>query len=266
MSNGRPQSGDPFSVAYSRQGRRAAKRQAPGQQPGGQGLGQGPQGPGPYEGYGFDMPPGCPPTPGNALETCLRALQVMLGRTFQLNDLAPWIHPPFRATFNCEHVEAVIGPSAALDAAGNAAAVALAAAASGPGFTVPVLVMNAATDFVNLFTLTPQQSNMARIKSWGISPGNAGAKNLETRLLTASVGGTPSPPNPFLSSAEVSEHQDAFLLLQPRQTMAVQARILDVTSPTLVDFGICFWTWPIKRRRDDEQGTLLNPGYGLNCE
>lgn len=263
--NGRPQAGDPFSRAYSQQGNPAAARRT-GQPAPGMGAVQSPSPHDPFKGYGFDNPmPNCAPSPQDALLSCIRAFQETIASTFQLADLAPWIHPTYRAVFNCEHVQFVIGPSSALDAAGNAAAVALAAAASGPGFTVNVLQMETAASFVDLFTLTPQQGNMIRIKSWGISPGNAGAKNLATKLLAATVGGTPAPPNPFISGADVANHQDAFVLLNSTQTLKVQAQIRDLSSPTLVDFGICYWIWPINKRSDSKEGTLLRSGYKVDC-
>ena len=192
MSNGAPLAGDPFSMAYGRPQQRvsphgpfaqqqrakqeldAARSQAQERNEAARNQ---------YAGYGFKVPgPECPPSPTQAIYECIQAFQQVLGETFQLADLAPWIHPTFRANFTCKSAQAVIGPDAATDPAANAVANLLASAASGPGFTVPVLEVSAANQFVTLFTVSPQQGEMARVKSWGIDSGNAGDKAIAMSL------------------------------------------------------------------------------------
>jgi len=275
-----PQAGDPFSRARSQSksvsphspyGRKLAEEKARQQAAhqnldrkglkGLNGLGE----PGAYAGYGFD--PGgtqCPPSPTDAIMGCIDALKEMLGETFQLADLAPWIHPPFRTRdYTCKSAQAVVGPTLAASAAGNAAAVALAAAASGPGYVVPVVEVSAVGVGVPIYSIKPVQGEMARIKSWGLTPGNVAPKLIKVSVFGGTLGSSePSPPDPFISGAAIGDQQETFALLAGNQQLEVRVALRDLLSPTLVTFGICFWTWAVNKRTDSKEGTLLRPGYG----
>lgn len=263
-----PRAGDPFSQAYSgprnngRKQRPKNERLSPHSPARARGLGD--ADPNKYAGYGISLPGAqCAPNRVDALTDCLQALREILGETFQLADLAPWIHPPYRARSLSTSQLAVVGPTAAADAAANAVAVALAAAASGPGFTVPVIEVSATSDAATLFTVSPEQGEMARVRSWGIDSGSAGDKAIFLRLQGTTVGGLPSAPDPFISGAVVSQHQDVFALVPGGGALSVRVGLHDLTTPTLVTFGIEGWFWPVNKRVDSKEGTLLRSGYGV---
>ena len=254
MSNGiqqTPQAGDPFSRAYASHGLKPSPPKAADA----------------YQGYGFGKGrgAGCPPSPEDAITQCLYAMQDVLGETMQLAELAPWIHPSWRGQWQTRYVQAVLSVTAALDPVANAVGVALAAAASAPGFPVAVLEMGGAGDFQDLVVLTPQASQMVRLKSWGISGGNAGPKGLAVRLAAQTAGGPPSAPNPFLGGPASADQEETFALVQPDQTLKVQVGLRDLTSPTLVEFGMSFWTYPVPKRTDGSKQSAIGGGYGLEC-
>ena len=223
--------------------------------------------PGRWAGQGFSPPTEpCPPLPLDALKQCLNAIQTMLADTLQTADLVPWIHPTIRSRPMCEHVQAIISTTAALNPVTNAAGIALQAALTVGTFVPPLLEMTSPTDFRTLYTLMPQQSQTARIASWGIDTSNTVPANLIVRVQSANTAAaTPSPPNPFLSSHEVAAHQPTFILLQPDQPLSIQVAMQDLTSPALVDFGIYYWLFPVNKRIDNREGIRLRDGYGVDC-
>lgn len=251
--------GDPFSQAYRRNGGAAPPRS----------MGRVPM---EYAGYGLTLPNGpggCPPGPQQALEDCVRAAQQLLEQTIQIADPVPWQAPPFRSMYRNEHKQAVLSTTAAFNAATNAAGIALRAANSVGGalaYTPDLLEMGSATDFKTIFELHPPQAKVARVVSWGISPGSIGAMNLAVKVFGATLSGPPSPPNPFLSGHEVSDHQPTFFLVQPDQVFTVQVALRDVTAPTLVDFGVCYYLFDVTKRVDSKEGMLLKSGYGMDCK
>lgn len=222
---------------------------------------------GQWEGYGIQPThPGCPPAPTDALEECIRAFTQIFEDVLQISDLAPWIHPPFRSRFVCEHRRAVLSTDVALNAATNAAGIALAAAQNTvvAGF-VPLLEMTTAGDFQTLFTLDVPRSNAIRVKSWGITVTNGAAEALTVNIRAGTTAGPPGPPNAFISGAAVADHQPTFFLMQAGQQLRVQGILANLLSPLLIDFGICYWLFPVTKRVDDRNGTRLRSGYGLDC-
>jgi len=223
--------------------------------------------PGRYAGQGFSPPTEpCPPQPLDALKQCLNAFQTMLTDTLQVSDLAPWIHPTFRSRPMCDHVQGIISTTAALNAVTNAAGIALQAALTVGTFVPQLFEMASAADFQTIYTLQPQQSQTARIMSWGIDTSNTTPSNLIVRVRAATTAAaTPAPPNPFLSTHVVAAHQPTFILLQADQELQIRVGMQDLTSPALVDFGICYWFFPVNKRVDNREGTRLRDGYGVDC-
>jgi len=219
-----------------------------------------------FSGYGFPgTGPDCPPDPGDAIAECIRAAREILEGTLQLSEIAPWTTEPFRAHTENEHVQAVLSTTAALNPAINAAGIAL-QAANTVGANVPLLLeMSAVGEYVTLYELRPAQTFMARVKSWGLSAGLAGPKAVGVTLRGATVGGVPTPPNQFLSSYPVNQHEPVFVLMQPDQTLAVRVRLEVLVSPVLLDFGICTYHWPVNKRKDTPKGAILRSGYGADC-
>jgi hypothetical protein len=221
-----------------------------------------------YKGYGFDLPgPGCPPPPGDALEECVRAAQQVLANTHQRFQKMPWIDPSFRARpLQCDHRQVVLSTTVGFNAATNASGILLAAANTSPGFPVPLLEMDADNDGQPIFDVEPQQGYMIRVVSWGVSFGPSGPKSVTLRAKGSTVGGTPNPPSAFVSGYQASSHQDAFFILQPKQKVTIEAVLNDPTAgPVLIDFAACFWLWPINKRMDSPEGTILRSGYGVDC-
>lgn len=249
-----PQSGDPFARAYGRNGNtaRACKpRQL--------------ETASKYAGY---VDQGLTDDPASDMLRCVQAMQSLLSGTLQRTDLAPWIHPPFRSRFICDHVQAVLSVKAAFDAAANAAGIVIKAGADQlgvPPISVPLLEMSGAGDYQTLFEFSPTAAHVIRMKSWGISPGNAGVKNLVVRVEGGTIGGLPSAPNPFISDAEVSSHQDVVFMIQPSQSVRVKVALRDLLSPTLLTFGFCYWIFPVTKRMDSREDTMLRDGYGVDC-
>lgn len=265
-----PASGDPFALAYAKGGNAAQAARAEADR-----LKQADEDvrreQNRYKGYGISTPgTGCPPTPDEALVECVRALQGILADTIQLYKKVPWTEPPFRARQRCAHAQAVLSTDAATNAATNAAGALLQAANTIPGtptFTPPLLEMTAATAFLPLFTIAPPQGFMVRVSSWGVSFGPSGPKSVILRVRGSTVAGaSPAPPEPAISSHQANQQQDAFVVLHPKQTVVVEGRLRDVAAgPVLVDFGVCFWSWPVNRRVDSEEGAILRSGYGVDC-
>jgi hypothetical protein len=257
MSGNLPPSGDPFAAAYATNGAaRPNPQQALAQQASR------------YKGYGFAPPgSGCPPSPGDALEECVRAAQQVLANTTQRYQKMPWIDPSFRARpLQCDHRQVVLSTSATFNAATNASGLLLQAANEAPGFDVALLEMDSGTDAQPIFSIEPQQGYMARIKSWGVSFGPSGPKAVTLRAKGSTVGGSPNPPSPFVSGTPADQHQDAFFILQPKQTVTIEAVLNDPTAgPVLIDFAACFWLWPINKRMDSPEGSILRSGYGVDC-
>jgi hypothetical protein len=197
-------------------------------------------------------------------------MQQILKDTLQMHQLAPWIHPPFRARSFCDFERVVLSTTAALNAGVNAAGVALQGALTVPG--VPPFVprleeMAAAGEFRTVFTLSNPLNVTTRVSTWGITITNVNPQGVLLRVNAGSVaGGPPSPPNPLLSTADVEGHQSVFLLLRGKQVLQIQAALRDVTlSPAVIDFGICAWSWPVRNRVDSPEGVIPRTGYGQNC-
>ena len=232
------------------------------------GLGQGNDS---YQGYGVPTPRApCPPGPEQALVECVRAMQQILKDTLQMAQLAPWIHPPFRARSFCGFERVIVSTTAALNAGVNAAGLALQAALTVPG--VPPFVprleeMAVAGEFRTIFTLSNPQNVVTRVASWGVEVTNVNQQGVLLRVRAGSVaGGPPSPPSPLLSTADVEGHQPVFLVLQGNQVLQIQAALRDVTlSPAVVDFGVCAWSWPVRVRDDSPEGVIPRTGYGTDC-
>jgi hypothetical protein len=214
--------------------------------------------------------PVCPPQPGDALEECIRAARYLLTDTTQRHEKVPWIEPPYLARWECKHTQSVISTTVALNAATNAAGLLMLAANTYPGtpaYTPAILPMASTSDFQTVFTLEPQQGYMARIKSWGISAGPSGPKSIQVRVRGSTAGGTPTAPDPFLGSFQSAQQQDTFVILQSKQALSVEVALRDVAAgPVLVDFGICYWLWPVNKRTDTPDGAILRSGYGLDCK
>jgi hypothetical protein len=228
------------------------------------------QGPnGPWAGYG--MPSPAQGQQGNiqALQGCIQAFSDMLGSQLQNTDLAPWIHVPYRGRRLCEHRLVVLSVAAAVDPVTNAAGIALAAALNSvvPG-TAALLEMPTATAWVDLFTFAVERSSEAYFESWGISQANHVNEALEVGLQGGTAGGLPTPPSPYLSSHEVYQHEPANFMTAENQGLTVKIRLLDTTTPLVVNFGVCFWTYPVTNRRDnrDRNATNLRTGFGPDCD
>lgn len=249
--------GDPFSQAYQANGRSATP---PGPQVARPGENK-------FAGYGFDQARNCPPTPVDELGRCVEAMKQIMADVIQMADIVPWIHPPFRSRFLCDPVTAVLSTTVGFNPATNAAGLALVAANTVPGvppFVPTLLEMPAAGTFLPLFSLNPPPSQPIRIKSWGISS-SGGPKSVLIRIKASTVGGAPTPPDPLLSSHQVSQHQDTFVVLQPDQSLVVEVSLRDTTAPVLIDFGICYWIWQTNKRIDTREGMVLRDGYSLEC-
>lgn len=225
----------------------------------------------PYAGYGINLPGSqCPPRPEDALIECIRAMQQILKDTLQISDLAPWIHPPFRARSFSDFTRTIVSTTVALNAGVNAAGVALQAANTVPG--APALVpaleeMSAAGEFQTIFEFSNPINVATRVSTWGITVNNVVPEGVLIKVSAGSVaGGPPSAPNPLLSSAEFSSHEPVFLLVQGKQTVQIQVALRDVTgSPAVIDFGITAWSWPVRNRDDSPEGLISRSGYGLDC-
>lgn len=262
-----PRAGDPFSRHRQRGGAPSTMEQALGSLGGG---GRRQQQPAPGAGYGLVAPPACPPSsPQQSLKECLRAGQQMLEDTIQLEERVPWTDPPFHARWVPDFAQIVLGPTAALNAVGNAAAAALVAAntlAGPPAFAPTLVTFAAAGQFVDLFTITAPQGHMIRISSWGIDSGNLAPRFLATGIRASTVGGTPTPPNPFLGSAESLEQEPTFILLYPGQEVTIRGTLRDTNTAALLGIGVHFWIWPVNKRVDSKKGAILRSGYGADCD
>jgi hypothetical protein len=217
-----------------------------------------------------NLDPACPPTPQESIAECLVALKQMLRDTLQISELAPWIHPPFRARSFCGFTSSILSTTAALDAGVNAAGVALQGALTVPGtpaFVPPLLEMSSVGDFQTIFELKQPINVVTRIMSWGTTVNNVLPEGVIYKVSAGSVaGGPPSPPSPRLSSADVAGHEPVFLILQGNQTLKIEVALRDTTlSPAVVDFGICAWSWPVRNREDSPEGVIPRSGYGLDC-
>ena len=155
----------------------------------GSGLGQS----GPYAGYGFpSINPACPPTAEESLADCIRAMQQILKDTLQIGELAPWIHPPYRARSFCDHRTAIVSTTVALNAGVNAAGVAIRDALAVPGtppLITPLLEMSAAGDFQTIFELSNPVNIATRVSTWGITVSNVLPESVLIRVATGSVAG-----------------------------------------------------------------------------
>jgi hypothetical protein len=196
-------------------------------------------------------------------------MQQVLEDALQITDLAPWIHPPYRAHSFCEHTRSVLSVTAAVNPVANAAGIALQGAVSSPGYNVPLLEMTAANDFQVIYSLDVPYSSNARVKSWGITVGNGLPESVIVRVKApGNTGGEPTPPNAFLSSHPSNEHSEVFLVGKGGQRIDIEVGIRDFANPTpfLLDFGICGWIFPIDKRVDSREGTRLRGGYGVDCK
>lgn len=263
MASNMPGSGDPFSRAYSKGGSRKKSAQKPAQKKPAQKSGMGSMND-PYAGYVPGMET-CPPLPTQALEECLRSAVDLLEDTLQITDLAPWIHPPYRSTYYCKDARAVVSTTAGVNAVTNASGIALAAANSA-FVTLTPLEMESTTKPVTIFRLETPQATAIRVASWGITNLTGPPEQVEIRVRAATTYGTPGPPNPGISGAQVSDHQPTFFIMQGGQDLEVQVRLRDVTQgPALLRFGICYWEYPISKRTDSRDKTRLRSGYGTGC-
>jgi hypothetical protein len=263
MSGALQPGGDPFAAAYARANGQTAAAQADQLVLGRQAaLAQRDR----FAGYGFPgTEPSCPSSPDDTIAECIRAGREVLEGTIQLHELVPWTVEPFRAHSTNQHIQAVLSTTAAFNAAINAAGLLL-RTANTVGTDAPALLeMASAGEFMTLFEIQPPQTFMARIKSWGLSAGPAGPKVVQVRLRAATVGGSPTPPNQFLSSYPVNQQEPVFALLQPDQALRVDVRMIVLTAPVLLDFGICTYHWPVGKRKDTPKGAILRSGYGQEC-
>lgn len=263
MASNMPGSGDPFSRAYAGKGGGGARKKSTPKKKPAKKSGMGSMND-PYAGYVPGMET-CPPLPTQALEECLRSAVDLLEDTLQISDLAPWIHPPYRSAYYCKDVRAVVSTTAGVNAVTNASGIALAAANSTFVALTP-LEMESAAKPVTIFTLKTPTSSAIRVASWGIANLTGPPEQVEIRVKAATTYGTPGPPNPGISGAQVSDHQPTFFLMQGGQDLEVQVRLRDVTQgPALLRFGICYWEYPISKRTDSRDKTRLRSGYGTGC-
>lgn len=227
----------------------------------------------PPPGAGYGLAPAQEPCPSGdpqfALKECIRAAQQLLEDTIQRAESVPWEHPPYRARWVCDFVQVVLAPTAALNPVGAAAGAAILAAntLAGPPAYAPTLVpIPAAGSFQTIYQVSPPQGNMIRIASWGIDSGNVAPRFVAMGIQAATVGGPPSPPNPFSGGAEAAEQEPTFALLQPDQNLRLTATLRDLNTAALLDIGVCYWIWPVNKRVDSRQGTILRSGYGTGCD
>lgn len=266
-----PQSSDPFALAYARDRGMSAAEQAAQLVARGQAKAERKD---KYAGYGVPDPgaPCGPQSPADALAECIRAGREVLAGTIQLHELVPWTEPPYRAIPQNTFVQAVLSTTVGFNAAVNAAGLAM-QAANTVGTNAPVLLeQSSATDWKTLSmdptkaTAQATQTHMMRIKTWGISFGAAGPKAAKIRTRAATVGGSPPPPNPFVSSYQADQQEDTFVILQPDQALNVDVQLEVVVAPVLIYFALIGWSWPVKNRKDKPEGAILRSGYGLECD
>ncbi len=227
----------------------------------------------PMPGYGLErkVPP-LPQWSSNPiaeLEKCISAFARVYEQTLGTSDLAPWVHPPYRSRTRCQSVRAILNVPAALNAAANAAGIALAAAHS-TIVPIPVLtpaVAPAFTDAQLLFSIASQRGFVIKVKSWGVDVVNAPNEALEVLVSGGSAGGVAEAPNPAISSALVELHQKADSIITENKLLEIRVRnrtqALPVATPLLLEFGICFWEFPVDRYTDNKDTTRLNGGYGV---
>jgi|GEM_PF-3494245 len=226
-----------------------------------------------YAGYGLERPPGSilPPHPLDALMECVEALKGVAEETLQITELAPWTTPPFRGRMRCEHVRGVIVTPAAVNAAANAAALALLAAlnATVPGNTIAITPPDPGTAAMPIFTIDDQRkpfAHLALVRSFGISVQNGVPEQLLVQLDGGTMGGLPAPPDPFISSHEVAKHQCANAIVRQGQDFVISVRNLDLTTPIVVQLGICYWIWPINPGDETKKGAAIQvSGFGQEC-
>lgn len=211
-----------------------------------------------------------PPQPEDALYECIQALQQILKDTLQISEPVPWVHPPFRARTVSKHVRVILSVTAGVDAAVNAAGLALQAALTVPGTPpyVPALVeMDAASDYQTIFEYVAPTNITTRFSSWGVTVNNVAPEGVVFKVNGGTLAaGPPDAPDPLLGSSDVPGHQPLFVLVQGKQSFALQAVLRDVTSsPAVIDFGIQGWNWPVRNDVDSPEGVIPRTGYGLDC-
>ena len=168
--------GSHWDRAYGNRGQQPSRQQ---------GLGQ----PGSYAGYGLNQPrPQCAPTPEQALQDCIRAMQQLLEGSLQMSELAPWIHPPFRGRSLCSRQRSILSTTAGLNAGLNAAGVVLQAALTIPGtppYVPPLLEMDNIGEYQTILAYTSPQSAATRISSWGVEVTNVQPEGVLFRIQSA---------------------------------------------------------------------------------
>lgn len=227
-----------------------------------------------YAGYGISSSnPSCPPRPPlpeDALYECIQAMQQILKDTLQIAEPVPWVHPPFRARSICKHVRVILSVTAGVDAGVNAAGLALQAALTVPGTPpkVPPLVeMASAGDYQVIFEYKAPTNITTRFASWGVTVENVAPEGVIFKVSGGTIAaGPPDAPDPLLSSSEAAGHQPLFVLIQGKQSFQVQAILRNIlSSPAVIDFGICGWNWPVRNDVDSPEGVIPRTGYGLDC-
>lgn len=217
-----------------------------------------------YAGYGLEpaQKPLISQPPRQVVKGCIDAAREAFNdRVF---EPVPWVDPPYRGIDQCTFVRAVVNIPAAVDPVANAAGLVLAAAQS---TIVPITVLTptgASTGAVTLFTLTPPNSHVIKVRSWGITVVNNAPEAVRVLVQGGSAGGLASPPDPFMSSYLIGGQQPAHMILTADKTLTVQLSNLSPDA-LLIYFGICYWQFPVTHYTDDPRTTKLTPGFQEPC-
>ena len=220
-----------------------------------------------YAGYGLpDAPAPGSSSPQTAIEECLRAGGQILGDAIFRSEEVAWHEPPFNAQFFTRSVRFVLNIDAAVDAAANAAGLALIAAES--AFVAPssATTSGAALQYKPIFGFIPNQNQFLVIKSWGIEAVNVPPEAVNVRLRGGTVGGLGSPPDPAVSGFQVKDHQPTQLVVLQGKRLIVEIGQVNNDQPIYVKFSACFWVGKTTDASGTRESLLVKGGYGKGCK
>jgi hypothetical protein len=231
-----------------------------------------------YAGYGLpDARPLPQVFPSGSLAQAIRDAQKVLEGTLFTTDFAAWQRPPYKSVYFTDYRRTILNIDAGVNAAANAAGLALNAAETTFAPLNPVMRTTVGAGLLQFGTLAnalwsrvPNDSLVMVIESWGIECVNAPPEALAVRLIGNPLGGLGSgggnAPNPAVSSSQASDHQRTKLIVAPNQALAVQIGNVTNMTPLFVKFSVSGWVFPVTRFVDKKEQMQVRPGYGVECD
>lgn len=192
----------------------------------------------------------------------------ILSDTLLTIEPSAWIAPPFKSKYYTDSRRTILNIDAAVDAAANAAGLAIQTAETQFVALNPAISTTTGAGTGQFFTLWSKavpNGHLMVIESWGVQCVNAPPEAVAVRIPggVGTIGGLASPPNPAVSDEQVVNHQKTKYIVGPDETFVVEMGNVVNTTPLFVVFSVGYWTFPVTRFVGKKEQAKNVPGYGV---